>query len=55
MDGLLEQVVIQFPVVVILLYNNIRQEKRMDALMQSVLNCLNSQKKDENDHTYTYP
>ena len=55
MESLIEQIILQMPVVAVLLFIVFKQEKRMDDLMDSVLNCLNSQKKTENDHTYTYP
>ena len=47
MDKLIEQIIMQMPVVAILLYNNIRQEKRLDDLLESVLDCLNLQKKED--------
>lgn len=55
MNELIEQLIMQFPVIAIMLFIMGKQEKRMDDLMDSVLNCLNSQKKTENEHTYTYP
>lgn len=47
MESLIEQVVLQFPVVAILVYIMQKQEARMDDLMADIRNCLNSQKKDD--------
>ena len=55
MDKLIEQIILQAPTVAVLVYIVAQQEKRMNDLMQTVLNCLDSQKKTEKDGTYTYP
>lgn len=49
MDKLVEQIILQMPVVGILLYNNIRQEKRLDYLLQATLNCLKLNENTIND------
>jgi len=55
MDKLIEQVILQFPVVLILLYNNFQQDKRFSELLETLLDCLNPQKNEKDPHTYTYP
>lgn len=54
MDKLIEQIVLQAPSVVVLLYIMKEQEKRMNALMETVIDCLNSKKTAKKDGTYTY-
>jgi hypothetical protein len=55
MDKLIEQIILQAPTVAVLVYIVREQERRMNELMDSVLDCLNSRKNAKNDHTYTYP
>ena len=45
MEKLIEQVILQAPTVAVLVYIVAQQEKRMNDLMQTVLNCLNSKEK----------
>jgi hypothetical protein len=47
MDKLIEQVILQAPTVAVLVYIVGQQEKRMNELMQTVLDCLSLQKKED--------
>ena len=47
MDKLIEQVILQAPTVAVLVYIVAQQEKRMNDLMQTVLDCLKLKEKDD--------
>jgi len=42
LEEIVKQVIIQFPVVAILLYNNVRQDERFTNLLEALLKCLDS-------------
>jgi hypothetical protein len=55
MDKLIEQIILQAPTVAVLVYIVREQERRMNELMDSVLECLKTRKSEEKPNTYTYP